>query len=131
MSHVEQTTTLAIKPCVACKAGLPEDSRFCRWCGASLTVDPDQTERLNSGTIASAGCYRTTPLAAPNLYHPISGPLVTALVANVPMREVQPSAVGITKRMLLALMAVPIWVMIILLSPIDAYASAKIIGQRI
>jgi hypothetical protein len=33
--------------------------------------------------------------------------------------------------MLLALMAVPIWVMIILLSPIDAYASAKIIGQRV
>jgi hypothetical protein len=30
-----------------------------------------------------------------------------------------------------ALMAVPIWVMIILLSPIDAYASAKIIGQRV
>jgi hypothetical protein len=96
-----------------------------------LTVDPDQTERLNSGAIASTGCYKTRPLATPNPYHPISGPLVTALVANVSTRGSQPSAVGLTKRMLLALMAVPIWVMIILLSPIDAYASAKIIGQRI
>jgi hypothetical protein len=33
--------------------------------------------------------------------------------------------------MLLALMAIPIWLMIILLSPLDAYASAKIIGNRI
>jgi hypothetical protein len=31
----------------------------------------------------------------------------------------------------LALMAIPIWLMIILLSPLDAYASAKIIGNRI
>jgi hypothetical protein len=28
-------------------------------------------------------------------------------------------------------MAIPIWVMIILMSPLDAYASAKIIGSRI
>ena len=131
MSHAEQTTTLSIKPCVACKASLPEDSKFCRWCGARLFVDPDQTERLNSGAIVPTDCYRTTALATPNLYHPVSGPLMNALVANVPARGLQPSAAGLTKRMLLALMAVPIWVMIILLSPIDAYASAKIIGQRI
>jgi len=33
--------------------------------------------------------------------------------------------------MLSALMTIPIWVMIILLSPLDAYASAKIIGSRL
>jgi hypothetical protein len=37
----------------------------------------------------------------------------------------------LSKRILLALMAIPIWVMIILMSPLDAYASAKIIGSRI
>lgn len=131
MSHSESTTTQAIVPCAACKAGLPQDSKFCRWCGTQLSVDSDETERLTFDAVSLPRAYKTAPLTPPNFYHPVSGPLVTALVAGVPRRTSYSTAGGLTKRMLLALMAVPIWVMIILLSPIDAYASAKIIGQRI
>lgn len=131
MTQAEQKTTVTIIPCSACRAGMTEDSKFCRWCGARLTVDPDQTERLSFGAPASPGAYRTTPLAPLNLYHPVSGPLVKAVIAGVPTRTSLSTTGGLTKRMLPALMAVPIWVMIILLSPIDAYASAKIIGQRV
>ena len=131
MIHAEQTTTLAIKPCSACGAGLTEDSKFCRWCGAHLTEDPDQTERLSFDAAASPGAYKTMPLAPLNLYHPVSGPLVKAVAAGVPTRTSLSTTGGLTKRVLPALMAIPIWVMIILLSPIDAYASAKIIGQRV
>jgi hypothetical protein len=131
MTRAEQQTTVTIIPCSACGAGLTEDSKFCRWCGARLTGDTDQTERLSFDTPSSPGAYRTTPLAPLNLYHPVSGPLVKAVAAGVPTRTSLSTTGGLTKRMLPALMAVPIWVMIILLSPIDAYASAKIIGQRV
>jgi zinc-ribbon domain len=131
MIHAEQTTTLAIRPCSACGAGLTEDSKFCRWCGTRLTVDPDQTERLSFATPVSPGAYKTMPLGPLNLYHPVSGSLVKAVVAGVPTRTSLSTTGAWTKRMLPALMAIPIWVMIILLSPIDAYASAKIIGQRV
>ncbi len=131
MSHTEPTTTLAIRLCSACGAGLTGESKFCRWCGARLTVDPDQTERLTFDPIATTAGYQTTPLVPLNRYHPVSGPLVKALAAGVPTRTSRSATGGLTKRMLLALMTIPIWVMIILLSPIDAYASAKIIGQRV
>lgn len=131
MTQAEQQTTVTIIPCSACGAGLSEDSKFCRRCGARLTGDTDQTERLSFDTLSSPGAYRTAPLAPLNLYHPVSGPLVKAVAAGVPTRTSLSTTGGLTKRMLPALMAVPIWVMIILLSPIDAYASAKIIGQRV
>lgn len=130
MTQAEQTTVTII-PCSACGAGLTEDSKFCRWCGGRLTGDTDQTERLSFDTLSSPAAYRTAPLAPLNLYHPVSGPLVRAVAAGVPTRTSLSTTGGLTKRMLPALMAVPIWVMIILLSPIDAYASAKIIGQRV
>jgi hypothetical protein len=75
--------------------------------------------------------YATTRIAGPKLYHPVSGPLVKAVIAGVPARPQHSRVSSVSKRMLLALMAIPIWVMIILLSPLDAYASAKIIGNRI
>jgi len=130
-SESELISTVEIIPCANCKAGLPQDSRFCRWCGAALGVDSDPTEQLSFDVIAPPRDYKTARLTPPNIYHPVSGPLVTALVAGVPKRASYSTAGGLTKRVLLALMALPIWVMIILLSPIDAYASAKIIGQRI
>lgn len=131
MSHAEQTITLAIRPCSACGVGTSEDSKFCRWCGVRLTNDPDQTERLSFDSVATTAAYKTMPLAPFNVYHPVSGPLVKAVAAGVPTRTSPSATGGMTKRLLPALMALPIWVMIILLSPIDAYASAKIIGQRV
>lgn len=135
MYESEETTTVAIKPCRSCGAGLIAESKFCRSCGAAQTysLPPD------SRTIASVANvegeplqhYATTRLSQQKLYHPVSGPLVSAVVAGVPASVPGSPANSLSKRMLLALMAIPIWLMIILLSPLDAYASAKIIGNRI
>jgi hypothetical protein len=57
--------------------------------------------------------------------------LVSAVVSGVPANLRQTTGTSVSRRILLTLMAIPIWVMIILLSPLDAYASAKIIGNRI
>jgi len=134
MCESDQTTTVAIKPCRSCGAGLIEDSRFCRSCGAGQIEPlspsfplPIAVDNANPEPVQN---YATTRLSQ-RLYHPVSSPLVNAVAAGVPASVPRSPAGSFSKRMLLALMAIPIWVMIILLSPLDAYASAKIIGNRI
>jgi hypothetical protein len=144
--------TAAIKPCCACGIGLLEESKFCRLCGARQLNAPGMSladaspwERRHpclplfratpAGKDACAPrateSYKTSKLSHPILYHPVSGPLVKAVAEGVPACASHSVPRELPKRVLFALMAIPIWVMIILLSPIDAYASAKIIGQRI
>ena len=135
MHESDQTTTVAIKPCQSCGSGILEQSKFCRVCGAAqtyvLTTGPLTTTPSAAVEGELVRQYATNPLSQRRLYHPVSGPLVSAVIAGVPARTQPSPASSLSKRMLLALMAVPIWVMIILLSPLDAYTSAKIIGNRI
>jgi hypothetical protein len=135
MYESNQTTTVAIKPCRGCGAGLLDESKFCRSCGArqSHTLPPYSHAAISTGDVEreSLQHYATRRLSEQKLYHPVSGPLVSAVVAGVPASVPGSPASSFSKRMLLALMAIPIWIMIILLSPLDAYASAKIIGNRI
>ena len=56
---------------------------------------------------------------------------VSAVVSGILANLGQSTGTAVSRKILLTLMAIPIWVMIILLSPLDAYASAKIIGNRI
>ena len=135
MFESDQTTTVSIKPCRSCGVGLIDESKFCRLCGAAQnhSVAPNSPTTI---TADNPDCeplkhYATTPLSQLKLYHPVSGPLVNAVAEGVPANVPRSPASSVSKRMLLALMAIPIWVMIILLSPLDAYASAKIIGNRI
>ena len=135
MYESDQTTTVAIKPCRSCGAGLLEESRFCRLCGApqSHALPPSCPTIVSVGYSWSEPLqqYATARVSQQKLYHPVSGPLVNAVAAGVPTRVSGSRRGSLSKRMLLALMAIPIWVMIILLSPLDAYASARIIGNRI
>ena len=128
--------TVAIKPCCGCGVGLLEESNFCRLCGArqlnapGVSLADGRVDALSSQG-ASLESYKTSRLSQPILYHPVSGPLVKAVAEGVPACASHSVPRELPKKVLFALMAIPIWVMIILLSPIDAYASAKIIGQRI
>lgn len=136
MFNENQDTTLAIEPCGVCGAGLIEGSKYCRLCGARQSHSQSLTStgcELSAGTgqRPAVESYQTTKLAQQIVYHPVSGPLVKALSTGLPAHVSGSRTKEIPKRLLLALMAIPIWVMIILLSPIDAYASAKIIGERI
>lgn len=130
----DQNTTVAIKPCRSCGAGLIEDSMFCRSCGAGQieTLPPPPVPiPVDNANPEPVQNYATKRLSQQKLYHPVSSPLVNAVAAGVPASVPRSPAGSFSKRMLLALMAIPIWVMIILLSPLDAYASARIIGNRI
>jgi hypothetical protein len=129
MYESDDTTTVSIKLCRSCGAGLLDESRFCRSCGVATSDLSPLEPRTN--VRAESLQYTTNPLSRKELYHPVSGPLVSAVVAGVPASAQHSPSGPLSKRILLALMALPIWVMIILLSPLDAYQSAKIIGNRI
>jgi hypothetical protein len=74
-----------------------------------------------------AAAHYTTSLlvrAKSNLYHRVSGPLVSAVIAGVASGELHDQGRWM-RRAMLALISLPIWLMIVLLSPLDAYAAAK------
>jgi len=134
MNEADLQRTMAISPCRGCRAEIPEEQNFCRWCGANQKDRELATATVRVGVAVvepdEAAKYVTTRLDKHTLYHPVSAPLVRAVVKGLPDVS-HSSASTLTKRMLLALMTVPIWVMIILLSPLDAYTSAKVIARRI
>jgi len=134
MNEADLKTTLTISPCCGCGEAIQEDQNFCRWCGASQQrvgrTGVVVTDGVDAAIEASATNYTTTRFDNKTLYHPVSAQLVHAVVEGLPT-VAHASAGTLSKRMLLALMTVPIWVMIILLSPLDAYTSAKVIARRI
>jgi hypothetical protein len=124
----QDARTVAVKACSACSGQLLESDRFCRWCGeaqsdgasgALYAVSVPPSHQL-------AARYTTSLLVErkSNLYHRVSGPLVNAVVAGVASGELGDQGRW-ARRAMLALISLPIWLMIVLLSPLDAYAAAK------
>ena len=137
MLDAQETRTVAVKACMSCGGGLLEYDKFCRWCGAHQPdfatgekVNDSAAMNISSVNLSSKSlsAYRTSALdqsgASSSLYHRVSGPLVSAVVAGVVAGSTQEQN-QFVKRAILALISVPIWLIIVLLSPLDAYAAAK------
>lgn len=132
----QQEKTVALKACGACSSGLLEHDRFCRRCGARQParegLELNQPSTGASSTDAPA--YATVAIAGvarADVYRRISGPLVNAVVTgalSVPSTENQSPFV---KRVILALISIPIWLIIVLLSPLDAYAAVKNLARQV
>jgi hypothetical protein len=128
MNSNELETTVPIKACSSCSAGLLDRDKFCRWCGARQPACSATGPALESTSpIDDSRDYRTTALASHDVYHPISGALVNAVIHGASSH----ARSGLTSRLILALISIPIWMIIVLLSPLDAYASAKILAERV
>lgn len=63
--------------------------------------------------------------ARADVYRRVSGPLVSAAVTGALAGTATDSQSRFIKRVTLALISIPIWLMIVLLSPLDAYAAVK------
>ncbi|HLG14377.1 MAG TPA: hypothetical protein VJH03_07730 [Blastocatellia bacterium] len=111
-----------------------ERDKYCRWCGvAQPSTSGEMDEALVP--IQPSAYYTTSPLQPMSLVidagsgRAVSGPLVKAVIAAVS----GPSSARIRGRFLksavMALISVPIWLMIVLLSPLDAYAAAKAVSR--
>ena len=124
--------TVAVKACCSCGTGLLEYDKFCRKCG---TCQLDQSHYSDSlGGVAEAVTRSASPrtvAANEDSYHPVSGPLVKAVVARVSSGAAEPLHGRVLKSSILALISVPIWLIIVLLSPIDAYLAARTLSRAI
>jgi hypothetical protein len=116
MIDESQQDTVAIKACGACASPLLATDKFCRRCGVS---------RFDCAPVST---YATTALATERrveVYHRISAPLVSAVLTGTLVGTSTSDQNRLPKRLILTLISIPVWLIIILLSPLDAYAAVK------
>jgi hypothetical protein len=134
MDDIGDTTTVGIRSCYVCGKGLLDLDRYCRWCSARQ-IEP--TLKVASGAIDlldSKSGFDTSPLSEPksdsDAHRPISGPLVKLLVEGVKGKQSLALSERATRIVISALIAFPIWMIIVLLSPLDAWFVAKTVSSR-
>lgn len=136
------------RTCFACQAELRNTDKFCRHCGikqlstegaAEWAAQCPTTGLANdTGPRAQAmtrdfGAAESSPLTYETkmLARPVSGPLLKAVTHSVSLEGAISSYDKITKNIILALLSIPVWLMIVLLSPLDAWATTRTIARQI
>lgn len=138
MIGTDQIDTVAVKLCASCCGGLLESDKFCRWCGASQQSKASELKEkrivTSPGNNNSTSLYTTSSLEQAKLksgfYRRVSGPLVSAMVAGVSTGHARPFYSRFSRRAVFALVSIPVWLLIVLMSPIDAYAAAREISKE-
>jgi hypothetical protein len=69
--------------------------------------------------------YATASLRLEDPYRTISGPLVKSATGRLAAKKTGRLKGRWSRGLILALISIPIWLMIVLLSPFDAYAAAR------
>lgn len=137
MNRMEQEArTVAVKACPGCAGALLEHDKFCRWCGA--WQPRIGSCEINYKTVVTSGADQVvhfTSALPPNIrtdvYRKVSGPLVSALVTGALSSPLNERQSPLIQRITLALISIPIWLMIVLLSPLDAYATVKNLARQV
>lgn len=75
--------------------------------------------------------YATTTLVKEKSYRRVSGSLVKAVAASVTENALPYFTNRFARRVIPAMILIPIWLIIILLSPLDAYATAKMLTKQV
>ena len=129
------------KNCLSCQAGLKASDRFCRQCGVTQAMaDGGATSGLRNETGARAEAVTsdlikvlTARVASETnvLPRPVSRPLLQALTESVARWPTMSDNGKITRNVVTALMSAPIWLMIILLSPFDAWTATKAMTKQV
>ena len=122
----EMIETTGIKVCHACVAELLERDKFCRRCGISQGVPTSIFAGVTGGP---GGESRSLPENG-TLCRSYSSRLVNDVSQDLSARTSSLCANRIAMRLVSMLIAVPLWLMIVLLSPLDAYVAAKAIAKQ-
>jgi|SRR6266545_5794646 len=123
---IEIRETAGLKSCNDCSRGLREGDRFCRRCGADQNGSPaggvGRGRRL-------ASSYRTSRLSEADDCRRFSGSLMKSLVGSVSVRASRINN-RFAKLVISMLAAAPLWLLIVLLAPFDAYVAARSIANE-
>jgi hypothetical protein len=135
--------TNEIKICSSCGVDLLERDNYCRRCGVRQPRTCDAlASGVTTGAVTESGSTAnklinhltvasTSALSETDTYHKVSGPLVEALTEGISAHAHSKFHSQLVRRSLSALISIPIWLMIILLSPFDAYFAAKHISSQV
>ena len=127
MISLQTKETVAIKRCPTCKGELLVRDRFCRHCGVNqndryvtvaLTLDLNNFETRRLGDDKAA-------------YQSLSGMLVNIVAQGLSAKSLSNRAGRGLTRLVAVIATVPIWLLIVLLSPVEAYAAARTITKRL
>jgi hypothetical protein len=128
------TETVGLKQCHVCGAGQLERDRFCRQCGASQSSRIDQSNIITRPVTEAVeqSDYKTRLLSgSETLRQSNSSPLVSIVTQVLSERTIPLSGNPWAMRLVGALVALPLWLMIVLLSPLEAYIAAKAVARQV
>lgn len=137
MTGTDDIKTAAIKACEGCAEAILDRDKFCRWCGAlqrAMTASLSAAVDSRPIALSETSRYLTTelvPLAPTTSLHRVSGPLLSAVVATLSTGPVSKPRRSLFATAVAALLSFPLWLMIVLLSPLDAYAAAKNLSRSL
>ena len=133
------------KRCHSCLSGLQTSDNFCRSCGISqvtdaVTPDTDEGWRHCETTVLkiedeseideSLSSSLDDTLIQTETYESLSSPLVKTLTQNIATRTSSLRSNRFGASIVAVLIAIPIWLLIILLSPVDAYTAIRAIASQ-
>jgi hypothetical protein len=117
----ENAETVDLKRCHACSAELLDGHRFCRRCGAQYSNAYATSTDL---TYSSGG--ETNPLTWNTGKHlSYSGQLIRIVTESLSARNSTQRLNRRSRWLIFTLISIPIWMLIVMLSPLDAYTAAK------
>lgn len=124
MKDLHNQTTATIRQCQQCEAGVLDQDKFCRRCGARQVKEETVSE-------TELSAQTTMPLAESDPYRIVSGPLVDAVKAGLSLRAPSILCNRFVRYIIVTLISIPVWIMILLLSPLDAYEAARSLSSQV
>lgn len=136
MNYNPQAITVSLKTCRACGTSLLTTHRFCRLCGASqghlefVTRRHDSISNPMPSTRILAPHSERKALLRAGGYRSISGSVLDSFVTSELTAATSRIKSRAAKRAVAAAITIPLWLMIVLLSPLDAlHASRQVTKQ--
>lgn len=116
-----QATELIDHQCQACASGVLKRDKFCRHCGAQ------QINRYATATeLIQLAENETKPLEMQTgEFQTYSGQLLKVVTTTLAAKTAKPNSSRSFQRLLCTLITLPLWMLIVMLSPLDAYVAAK------
>jgi hypothetical protein len=134
MCAPEIAETTGFNHCQGCGAAQIDRDKFCRRCGVSQSRGVELSNRNTDGGAgaAVAPIHATAQLsggAAPRRSY--SGTLINIVTKQLSEQASPFRANRLAMLLIGILVAAPLWLMIVLLSPLDAYVAAKDLAKQI
>ena len=121
LTDQQPTEVIVMQECSACATGLLNHDKFCRRCGV-------RQPEVNTGrTDPNRFWARETQLLTDRTQglETYSAQLIRIVTQSVSTKVSKQKASRGFRRLICTLITLPIWMLIVLLSPLDAYTAAK------